>query len=258
MQNIRVQGTSVPALGFGTAGLTGNTCVEGVRHAIELGYRQIDTARMYANEAEVGRGVKASGVPREEVFIVTKLGGGDMTADRVPVATDESLRALGVDYIDLHLIHFPTPEVPFAETLEAMVKQKADGKIRHIGVSNFRAAQLREAMAQTPILANQVPYTPGMTQRGLCEIARTDGVILTAYSPLRGPGVGDPAMKEIAGARGKTVQQVALRWLLQQPNVSPIPRSSSAAHRASNADVFDFELGDDEMALISAIRATSE
>jgi diketogulonate reductase-like aldo/keto reductase len=248
-----IHGTKIPALGFGTAGLTGASAVDGVRDALEIGYRHIDTAQMYRNEAEVGKGIAASGVPRGEIFLVTKIVGPSLAGDQVGPATEQSLKALGVDAIDLLLIHGPSEDIPLEETLTAMAKQKAAGRVRHIGVSNFRVPLMEEAMGITEILANQVPYQPGRTQRGLCEKAKTTGFMLTAYSPLRGKSAGDPTMEAVAKAHGKTPQQVALRWLLQQPNVAPIPRSSSPQHRRSNFDVFDFELTDAEMSQIFAL-----
>lgn len=258
MQYLEIQGERIPALGFGTAGLRGDEGIESVRDALEVGYRHLDTARMYRNEREVGQGLRQSGVPRDEVFLTTKIVGPDLHGEAVGPATDESLERLGIDHLDLLLIHGPSDDVPLAETLDAMDEQKAAGKVRHIGVSNFRTALLEEALAHTQIFTDQVPYQPGRTQRGLCELCRTRGVLLTAYSPLRGAGAGEPTMERIAAAHGKTPQQVALRWLLQQPNVSPIPRSSSPEHRRANFDVFDFQLSDEEMEAISAVRLDAE
>jgi diketogulonate reductase-like aldo/keto reductase len=138
-----------------------------------------------------------------------------------------------------------------------MVAAKDAGKVRHLGVSNFRGPQLDEALSLAPILADQVPYQPGRTQSTLLGMAAERDVMITAYSPLRGDGLKDPAITEIAEEHGKTPQQVALRWLLQQPKVSPIPRSSKPEHRVANFDVFDFELSDDEMSRISAVRVAS-
>lgn len=253
MEHLEIHGERIPAIGFGTARLREEEGVESVRHALETGYRHIDTAQMYRNESEVGEGIRRSGVPREEIFLTTKIVGESLAGDRVGPATDQSLKALGTDYIDLLLIHAPSEEVPLTETLDAMVAQKEAGKIRHIGVSNFRGPQLREAMEHTEIFTDQVPYSPGRTQRTLCEIARTEDVLITAYSPLRGPAVDDPALREIGRAHGKSPQQVALRWLLQQPNVSPIPRSASPQNRRSNLDVFDFELSSEEMERIHSL-----
>ncbi|MDZ7679509.1 MAG: aldo/keto reductase [Acidimicrobiales bacterium] len=256
MNDIEVQGEQIPALGFGTWQLSGDEAREGVRHALELGYRQIDTAQAYGNEREVGEGIAASGVPRDEIFLTTKIVGETLAGDKVGPAVDASLRRLGTDHVDLLLIHWPTDEVPLGETLEAMTAAKDAGKVRHLGVSNFRGPLLLEAMELAPILADQVPYQPGRTQNTLLGIAAERDVMITAYSPLRGQGIHDPVLAEIGAAHGKSPYQVALRWLLQQDKVSPIPRSSNPDRRAQNFDVFDFELSDDEMSRISEVRAT--
>jgi 2,5-diketo-D-gluconate reductase B len=255
MDFIEVQGSVLPAIGFGTGGLRGDDGVEGVRHALEIGYRHIDTARRYQNEAEVGEGLRRSGVPRLDVFLTTKIMGSDLAPDRVGPATDASLAALGVDHVDLLLIHVPSEAIPLEATLAAMVDQQEAGRVRHIGVSNFRLAQLRQAMAHTRIFTNQVPYQPGRTQRGLAEMARSEDFLLTAYSPLRGEAINDPVMVAIAEAHGKTVQQVALRWLVQQPGVTPIPRSATPSRRIANFEIFDFELTAEQMASIFALSA---
>ncbi len=255
--HVNVQGEQVPALGFGTWQLTGDEAREGTRHAIELGYRQIDTAQAYRNEAEVGQGIADSGVAREEIFLTTKIVGETLAGDQVGPAVDASLRRLGTDYVDLLLIHWPTDDVPLGETLEAMMAAKDAEKVRHLGVSNFRGPLLLEAMELAPILADQVPYQPGRTQNTLLGIAAERDVMITAYSPLRGEGVQSPVLAEIGEAHGKSPYQVALRWLLQQDNVSPIPRSSNPDRRSQNFDVFDFELSVDEVARISEVRAES-
>lgn len=246
----------MPAVGFGTWALTGDEAIEGTRHAIELGYRQIDTAQAYFNEAEVGEGIARSGVPRDQIFLTTKLRREAMAGDQVGPALEASLRALATEYVDLLLIHWPSDEVPVAETLAAMVVAQDAGQVRYIGVSNFRAPLLREALGLAPIFANQVLYRPGRTQKNLLAMAVEHDVLITAYSPLRGPGVQSPVLAEIAAAHGRSPQQVALRWLLQQPQVSPIPRSSNPTHRAENLEVFDFELSPAEMDRISALRTT--
>ena len=250
---LEIKGERLPALGFGTAGLGGPEGTASVLDALEIGYRHLDTAQAYGNEAEVGEAVRRSGLDRSEVFLTTKLRGADLAGDRVGPATEASLRALGVDQIDLLLIHGPSDEIPMKVTLDAMVEQVRAGRVRHIGVSNFPTAMLREAMGHAPIFTDQVPYQVGRTQRGVAEVARTDGLLLTAYSPLRGEGLDHEAVRAAAGSHGKSARQVALRWLLQQPNVSPIPRSGSSPHRRENFEVFDFQLSDDEMARITAI-----
>lgn len=253
MLEIEVQGQKVPALGFGTWQLSGAEAREATRHALEIGYRQIDTAQMYANEDEVGRGITDSGVPREEIFLTTKLFKENLAGERVGPAVDESLRRLGTDYVDLLLIHWPNEDVPLGETLAAMRTAQDAGKVRHLGVSNFKGPLLLEAMEHATIFADQVPYQPGTTQNTLRRIAEEHDVVITAYSPLRGDGMASPVLAEIASAHGKTVQQVVLRWLLQQPKVSPIPRSANPGHRQQNFEVFDFELSAEEMDRISGI-----
>lgn len=255
MLEIEVQGQKVPALGFGTWKLTGDTAREATRHALEIGYRQIDTAQMYDNEEHVGQGIRDSGVDRGEVFLTTKLFRENLAGDRVGPAVDESLRKLGTDYVDLLLIHWPNEDVPLGETLGAMRAAQDAGKVRHLGVSNFKGPLLLEAMEHATILADQVPYQPGMTQDTLRRIAVERDVLITAYSPLRGDGMRSPVLAELAAAHDKTVQQVVLRWLLQQDHVSPIPRSADPEHRRQNFEVFDFELTAEEMDRISGIRS---
>jgi 2,5-diketo-D-gluconate reductase B len=253
VHEIEIQGQKLPVIGFGTGGLAGATAVESVRDALELGYRHIDTARMYRNEAEVGEGIRRSGLPREDVFVTTKLFGPDLAGKAVGPATDESLQQLAVGQIDLLLIHGPSADVPLAITLDAMVKQQEAGKVRHIGVSNFPLALLREAQGHALIFTNQVPYQVGRHQAGLTEVARTEDFLLTAYSPIKGDAVRGAVVAEIADAHAKTPQQVALRWLVQQPHVVPIPRSADSSRRRYNFDIFDFELSDEEMARLGAL-----
>ena len=253
MLEIDVQGQKVPALGFGTGQRAGKEAREATRHALEIGYRQIDTAQMYGNEEEVGRGIAESGVPRDDVFLTTKLFRENLTADRVGPAIDESLRKLATDYVDLLLIHWPNERVPLGETLGAMREAQSAGKVRHLGVSNFKGPLLLEAMEHATILADQVPYQPGRSQNTLRAIAAERDVMITAYSPLRGDGMQAPVLAEIAASHGKSVQQVVLRWLLQQDKVSPIPRSANPTHRQQNFEVFDFELSEEEMARIDGI-----
>lgn len=254
MFEIDVQGQRVPALGFGTWQLAGEQAREATRHALEIGYRQIDTAQMYGNEEEVGRGIAESGVARDEIFLTTKLFKENLAGERVGPAVDESLRKLATDHVDLLLIHWPNEDVPLGETLAAMRQAQDAGKVRHVGVSNFKGPLLLEAMEHATILADQVPYQPGTTQNTLRRIAAEHDVLITAYSPLRGDGMQSPALAEVAAAHERTIQQVALRWLLQQDKVSPIPRSADPDHRRQNFEVFDFELSDDEMDRISGIR----
>ena len=256
MEHVTVQGVAIPALGFGTWDLRGATCVRAVHEALDVGYRHIDTARMYANEREVGRGVRDSGVDRAEVFLVTKVWPDDLAAPAVARAVEDSLRALATDYIDLLLIHWPNPSVPLAETLGAFVRAREAGRVRHIGVSNFPVAAMREAVETVgaPVICNQMEYHPFLTQKRVLAYARDKDIMLTAYCPLARGRVGrDARIARVARRHAKSAAQVVLRWLIQQDRVAAIPRSAREAHIRGNFDIFDFRLDDDEMAEIGAM-----
>jgi 2,5-diketo-D-gluconate reductase B len=245
---VDVQGVKVPALGFGTWKLRGNECAEGVRHALELGYRHIDTAQAYNNEEQVGEGMRQAGVPREDIFLTTKLKPDNFNRDQVRPTAEESLSKLGTEYVDLFLMHWPNPDVPVEETIEEMAKLQHEGLVRFIGVSNFPPSWLGRANRVSRIFCNQVEYHPYLAQDRLWSLAREQDWMLTAYSPVaQGEVMDDPVLKEIGEAHGKNPVQVCLRWLIQQPKVSAIPKAASAEHRESNFDIFDFELSDAEM-----------
>jgi len=252
METIEVQGASVPALGLGTWQLTGPTCRETVQTALELGYRHVDTAQAYDNERQVGLGMEAADVDREDVFLVTKLDGGNRDAKSVRQSTRESLNKLGTEYLDCLLIHWPnTPWMaPLSEALAAMNDLVDDGTVNHIGVSNFSRERLDRAreLSDAPILTDQVQYHPYWDQRELLDYCRIHDVLLTAYSPLaRGGVLDDPALVTIGNRHGKSPAQVALRWLVQQAGVAAIPKASSREHLEANMAIFDFELTDEEM-----------
>ena len=229
MTTIEVKGVRVPAIGYGTWLVTGQDATDGVRSALEIGYRQIDTARAYENEREVGRGIAESGVPRNEIFLTTKVPHTDAHADAVERDAEESLERLGVDQLDLLLLHWPNPDVPLEETLNAMNKVREDGRTRNIGVSNFPAGLLRQALEIAPVFCDQVEYHPFLDQSRLLELARANDVLITAYSPLaHGKVPEDATLLQIGAQYDKSAGQVALRWLLDQPGVSPIPKASLA------------------------------
>jgi 2,5-diketo-D-gluconate reductase B len=251
MKYIDIESDRVPGLGFGTNGLTGNGCKEAVKDALEIGYRQIDTAESYDNEEDVGRALRESPIARDRIFLTTKVWYDKLRHDDFLAAANASLRRLGTDYVDLLLIHWPNSSLPLQEPLDALMELKQEGKARHIGVSNFTPSLLEEALEHAPVICDQVEYHPHLSQERLLERVREHDLMLTAYSPLaRGKVGGDSVLRDIGERHGKSPVQVALRWLLQQPRVAAIPRSSSAEHRRSNFEIFDFELSDAEMGRI--------
>lgn len=250
MNTTTVGGVEIPSVGLGTWRLTGDSCRKSVRTALELGYRHVDTAQAYSNERQVGNALRNSDVAREDVFVTTKLGRGNRAYDDVVRSTEESLAKLGTDYIDLLLIHWPDPVTPLRETLAAMNELVDRGAVRHVGVSNFdvdRLARARE-LSEHGILTNQVQYNPYWSQTELLNYCRIHDVALTAYSPLAHGGVlEDPVLGSIGEKYDKHPAQIALRWLVQQPNVLTVPKATSREHLAANIDIFDFELTDEEM-----------
>jgi 2,5-diketo-D-gluconate reductase B len=251
---LTIQGTRIPRLGFGTWLITGRDATDAVRDALEIGYRHIDTARAYENEAEVGAGLAASAVDRSEIWVTTKIWIDDFEPARLKAAAEDSLRQLQTDYVDLLLLHWPNPDVPIERSLEAMRELQEEGKIRQSGVSNFPAGMLTRALDILPLFANQVEYHPLLGQDALLEIARERDLTLTAYSPLaHGKVPGHPELTAIGEAHGKTAGQVALRWLLDQPKVTTVPKASSHERRQENFDVFDFALTDEDRARIAAL-----
>ena len=249
-------GAAIPAIGFGTSGL-GDVRAEHIATALKAGYRHIDTARKYGTEHLVGEGIRASGVPRGDIFLCTKVSHENLHAGDFARSVDESLKALGVDYVDLLLVHWPEKNTPLAETMDALAQAKLRGLTRHIGVANFNIAMLDEAihLCTEQIATLQAECHPYLDQTKVIEACRARGLVLTAYCPLgRGRLHDDPVLAEIARRKSKTFAQVALRWLIQHDIIAAIPRSSNAERIAQNIDVFDFELDDDEMRRIGALK----
>jgi 2,5-diketo-D-gluconate reductase B len=249
-------GAAIPALGFGTSPMTGAFSADEVLAALRAGYRHIDTAWKYGTERAVGQAIHASGLPRKDIFLTTKVSHEYLRADDFARSVDDSLAALQVDSVDLLMVHWPNPEIPLAETMTALAKAKRQGLARHIGVANFNIALLDQAirLCPEPLVALQAEYHPYLDQSKLLAAAHARGLVYVAYCPLgRGRLFGDKVLAEIAQARGRTVAQIALRWLMQQ-NVAAIPRSSNPQRIADNFKVFDFTLSDDEMARIFALR----
>ncbi|WP_191060516.1 aldo/keto reductase [Geminicoccus harenae] len=259
MITIEANGAKIPALGFGTYQLTGSLGTDMVATALNLGYRHIDTARMYGNEAEVGRGIATSGIPREEIFLTTKIWPDDFAHDDFLRSAEQSVKNLGTTP-DLLLLHWPSKTVPLDETIAALVEAQRKGLTRFIGVSNFTIPLLRLATEHSPIplVNNQIEYHPYLSQDALLPFHRKLGIATTAHCPTaRGKVMDDPVIKKIADAHGTNPIQVTLRWLIQQEGVAAIPRTSSEKNAKSNLKVLEFELTPDEMAQISALRSTN-
>ena len=256
MQSVNAHGASMPVIGFGTWNLNGEACARSVTDAIRIGYRHIDTAAGYRNEDRVGEGIRASGVPRKDLFITTKVAPEDLADSAFKASVERSLKLIGVDQLDLVLIHWPSKTLPLAATIKTLNAVKANGWTRHIGVSNFTARQIDEAWAATgdPIVTNQCEYHPYLDQKKLIAACLARGMIFTAFSPLgRQIVLDDPVITGIARTRNKTTAQIVLRWDIQQKGVVTIPKSSNPDHIRSNFDIFGFSLDDKEMAAISAL-----
>jgi diketogulonate reductase-like aldo/keto reductase len=251
----RVQGADIPKIGFGTWQLQGDTCYRAVLSALELGYRHIDTAEIYANEQEVGRALGDSGVGRSEIFLVTKVWTDHLGYPEVIRAARGSLKRLGVDQIDLYLVHWPRAGMPIADTMRAMSELVEAGQIGRVGVSNFSLQQFEQAQraSSVKLFTNQVPFAIGGSDRELLAYCQQNDVLLTAYSPLdRGRLARSQVLKAVGERHGKTAAQVALRWCIQQEKVVAIPKSANPERQRENLGVFDFELSAADLAELGA------
>ncbi|KEZ78365.1 aldo/keto reductase [Salinisphaera hydrothermalis] len=258
MHNVTANGATIPAIGFGTFELEPKDAEAMVEHALKVGYRHIDTAQAYKNEDAVGRGIKNSGVAREDIFLTTKVWTDRFTDGELQKSVAESLERLDTDYLDLLLLHWPNPDVSLKETLAALNEVQDRGLVRNIGISNFTSTQIHEAaeLSGKPLATNQVEYHPYLDQKPVLDALSEHGIALTAYCPLaRGEVFKDPTLERIGKKHGKNAGQVALRWLIQQDNVIAVPRSSTPDHVASNFEVFDFELTEEEMSEISKLHS---
>lgn len=249
-------GGSIPAIGFGTSPMTGGMSADVVETALKAGYRHIDTGRKYGTEGAVGEGMRASGLKRDDIFVVTKVSHENLRPADFARSVDESLKALKLDTIDLLMIHWPNPEIPLDIAMPSLAKAKREGLARHIGVANFNTTLLDQAikLCDEPLSVLQAEYHPYLDQTKLLAAVRKHGLAFVAHCPLaRGRLFADPVLLDIAKARGRGVAQIALRWLIQQ-NVVPIPFSSKPERIADNFGVFDFALTDDEMKRIAALK----
>lgn len=250
-------GVKMPWFGLGVFKMEeGVEAVSSVKTAIELGYRSIDTAAIYRNEEGVGQAIREVNVPREELFITTKVWNSNQGYEKTLAAFEESMTKLGLEYLDLYLIHWPLPKIgKYKETWKALEELYKAGKVRAIGVSNFQVSHLKDLMEDCEVvpMVNQVEYHPRLTQTELHEFCKQHNIQLEAWSPLmQGALLNDPTLGEIGQKYGKSVAQVILRWDLQNEVVT-IPKSVKPERMKENADIFDFELTEEEMALINGL-----
>jgi 2,5-diketo-D-gluconate reductase A len=246
------RGGPMPLLGLGTWQMTGARCRAAVRSALEVGYRHLDTATIYRNERDVGRAVRDSGVPREQLFVTTKLPPGEAGRERRTL--DDSLRALEMDYVDLWLVHWPPPRRALVSTWKELLAVRDQGLARAVGVSNYSPAQLDELIAATGEApqVNQIPWAPALHDAGLLAEHRRRGVVLEGYSPFKNTDLGDPVLAEIAARHEVTPAQVVLRWHLDH-EVVVIPKSATPERIAANFDVFGFSLSDEELRRVDGL-----
>lgn len=258
-------GVEIPCVGYGTFRTDPAVTAQAVQDAIGAGFRHIDTAMVYENETGVGQGIKSSGVPREELFVTSKLWNTDRGYEATKAAFQASLDRLGLDYLDLYLIHWPANEKQFgpdaakinAETWRAMEELYAAGKIRAIGLSNFMPHHVKQLLETAKVrpMVDQIEVHPGWTHAAEIKELQAMGILVEAWGPLGGQGAKvlvNPTMQKIAQAHGKTTAQVSLRWIIQQ-GVLPLPKSIHVDRIKQNMDLFDFELSADEMKEIAAL-----
>ena len=251
-------GNSIPQLGLGTWPLDDDQVAAAVVQAVEAGYRHIDTAVKYGNERGVGNGIRATGLDRNELFVTTKLDGEFQGHDRAVAGLEGSLKRLGLDYVDLLLIHWPLPgRDQYVSTWQTFERLQAEGKVRSIGVSNFKPAHLERLMAETDVVpaVNQVQLSPAITRTAEREFHAAHGIVTESYSPLGGQGaglLGAPILAQLGEKHGKSPGQLVLRWHIQNGLVT-IPKTSSPERMQENLDVFDFALDPQDLAELSVL-----
>lgn len=256
MNQIDIHGASIPALGYGTFRVNEADTRRMVKHVLDTGYRHVDTAQIYGNEAAVGDGIKASGIGRAEIFLTTKVWVKNFRHADFLRSVDESLAKLQTDYVDLLLLHWPNQDVPLAEQVGALNAVRTAGKVRHIGVSNYNRDLMAQAakLSAAPLVTNQVEFHPYLNQTPVIEAARALGMSLTAYYAMAdGKVPNDPLLREIGARHKKSAAQVTLRWVVQQGIVA-LSKTVSEARAQENAAIFDFALSEDEMTAINGLR----
>jgi 2,5-diketo-D-gluconate reductase B len=256
MQVVAANGARIPALGYGSYGMSSAQMEHMVPHALKAGFRHIDTAQIYGNEEGVGAALARCGLPRSDVFVTTKVWVANYPERRFAASVDQSLQKLRADHIDLLLLHWPFNGVPLEEQIGALNAAVQAGKARHIGVSNFNVALTRKAVALSkhPLVTNQFEYHPYLNQATLIGAVRESGMTVTAYCAMAtGRVFADPVLLDIARRYRKSVSQVVLRWLVQQNGVIALSRSVDESRVARNAEIFDFELTQEDMAAVLAL-----
>ena len=259
MQTVNANGANIPALGFGTFRMPEEDVHRILPQALKLGFRHVDTAQVYKNEAAVGDAIAKSGVSRGDIFLTTKVWVDQYKHDDFIRSVDESLTKLKTDYVDLLLLHWPKSDVPLAERIGALNELHKAGKVRNIGISNFNVALMDESvrLSDAPIANNQIEYHPYLDQTKVIEAARKHGISITAYYLMAdGKVPKDEVLRDIGAKHGKTSAQVALRWAAQQPDVIALSKTATESRLPENFDIFDFDLSDEEMKAIFALAKT--
>lgn len=256
MHDVNANGASIPALGFGTFRLPGPDVLKILPHALKIGFRHIDTAQIYGNEAEVGDAIKLSAVARGDIFLTTKVWVENYRPATFVTSVEESLAKLKTDYVDLLLLHWPNDAVPLADQVGALNAVKDAGKVRHIGVSNFNTALMAESikLSTSPLITNQIEYHPYLDQTPILQAAKEAGMAVTGYYGMAdGKVFIDPLLKDIAASHNKSVAQVVLRWLVQQDGIVALSKTVGEARASENIEIFDFALTAQEMAAVHAL-----
>ena len=256
MLDVNVGNAAIPAIGFGTYGMSAADVYRLIPAALDAGFRHIDTAQIYRNEGEIGDCVAAFGIPRSEIFLTTKVWVSNYSERLFEASVNESLRKLKTDYIDLLLLHWPGSDVSLAEQIAGLNAVARAGKVKHIGVSNFNRALMTEAigLSAAPLVTNQFEYHPYLNQSRLIESTLQAGLSVTGYCGMAiGRVFSDPTLKEIAARHDKTIAQIVLRWLVQQRGIVALSRTTRIDRLAQNFAVFDFELDNADMAAIHSL-----
>jgi 2,5-diketo-D-gluconate reductase B len=256
MQTLQTRGIAVPRLGFGTFRMPGDDCQPVVESALALGYRHIDTAEMYQNEAAVGAAIAASGIGRDALFVTTKVWHEHLSPDGIRRAFDDSLRKLGMDYVDLYMVHWPAAQMDLPAVMETMTSLRDEGRTRGIGVCNFNLRLLRSAVEEigAPVACHQIEYHPFLDQSAMLTYLRRQGIPLVAYAPLaQGRAAKDETLQSIGNKHGVSAAQVAIAWLLDQDGVIAIPKAQREESQRANLASLDVRLDDEDRRAIAAL-----